>query len=83
VVFSRRELAQRVWGGNCTESSRTIDTHVSSARTKLGDSSWILTVRGVGFRFGRSDEPDRAWHDGAAPVHACPSCGVPPQREAS
>ena len=52
AVFSRQELALRVWDGNCTESSRTIDTHVSSVRNKLGSSTWIVTVRGVGFRFG-------------------------------
>lgn len=65
TVFSRRELAARVWDGNCTETSRTIDTHVSSLRAKLGASTWIVTVRGVGFRFG---------HGGAAP---CPRCGAP------
>jgi len=52
AVFSRQELALRVWDGNCTESSRTIDTHVSSVRNKLGSGTWIVTVRGVGFRFG-------------------------------
>lgn len=32
--------------------TRTIDTHASSIRGKLGSSEWIITVRGVGFRFG-------------------------------
>jgi DNA-binding response OmpR family regulator len=58
TVFSRRELAQRVWDDNCSASSRTIDTHVSSVRTKLGGNSWIVTVRGVGFRFGPGHDDD-------------------------
>jgi DNA-binding response OmpR family regulator len=82
VVFSRREVAQRVWEGNCTESSRTIDTHVSSVRTKLGDSSWIVTVRGVGFRFGRGRDQDhdhdRSGARGDQGSHqVCPHCGAP------
>ena len=26
--------------------------HVGTLRNKLGASSWVVTVRGVGFRFG-------------------------------
>ncbi|MFF3907766.1 response regulator transcription factor [Streptomyces sp. NPDC001848] len=54
TVFSRRELMARVWQKSvATTAGRTIDTHVNSLRNKLGDKSWILTVRGVGFRLGR------------------------------
>lgn len=49
TVISRQQLMQRVWGG--TWSRRTVDTHVSSLRSKLGVSDCIVTVRGVGFRF--------------------------------
>jgi two-component system response regulator RegX3 len=31
-------------------SSKTIDVHVASLRRKLGDPTWIETVRGIGFR---------------------------------
>jgi DNA-binding response OmpR family regulator len=57
-VFTRCELLRRVWeyDGEDAEvtplASRTIDTHVSSLRKKLGEHEWIVTVRGVGFRFG-------------------------------
>ncbi|UQX05190.1 response regulator transcription factor [Streptomyces sp. RerS4] len=51
AVLPRKEIMQRVWGDSW--SRRTIDTHVSSLRGKLGRSEWILTVRGVGFQFGR------------------------------
>lgn len=53
AVVSRRELMATVWESNWAESSRTIDTHVSSLRFKLGAPTWIVTVRGVGYRIGR------------------------------
>jgi DNA-binding response OmpR family regulator len=33
-----------------SRASRTIDTHVSTLRNKIGSPDWIVTVRGVGFR---------------------------------
>lgn len=53
TVISRKELMIQVWGDSWSRPGRTIDTHVSSLRGKLGASSWIVTVRGVGFRLGR------------------------------
>ncbi|TWF84752.1 response regulator transcription factor [Streptomyces capillispiralis] len=49
-VIPRKRLMQQVWGDSW--SRRTVDTHVSSLRSKLGDSDWIVTIRGVGFRLG-------------------------------
>ncbi|MFF8957377.1 response regulator transcription factor [Streptomyces sp. NPDC014894] len=56
VVVSRQRLMAEVWGhpeshALGVQASRTIDTHVSALRAKLGDSSSILTVRGIGFRW--------------------------------
>ncbi|MEV3853793.1 response regulator transcription factor [Streptomyces sp. NPDC050095] len=56
-VVSRQRLMKEIWGdGGVRETgaraSRTVDTHVSSLRGKLGDRAWIRTVRGVGFRIG-------------------------------
>jgi DNA-binding response OmpR family regulator len=51
-IVTRKEIMAQVWVGSW--SRRTVDTHVSSLRSKLGGSEWILTVRGVGFRLGRS-----------------------------
>ncbi|QYX78362.1 response regulator transcription factor [Streptomyces akebiae] len=51
-VISRKELMARVWETGWADSSRTIDTHVRSLRAKLGTHSWIITVRGVGYRMG-------------------------------
>ncbi len=50
TVIPRKEIVHQVWGD--TWSRRTVDTHVSSLRSKLGCSDWIITVRGVGFRLG-------------------------------
>ncbi|MFE0702137.1 response regulator transcription factor [Streptomyces sp. NPDC058872] len=52
-TVSRKELMARVWETCWADSSRTIDTHVRSLRVKLRASSWIVTVRGVGYRMGR------------------------------
>ncbi|MFI9306184.1 response regulator transcription factor [Streptomyces triculaminicus] len=56
-VVTRQRLMAEIWGDTSANAlgpraSRTIDTHVSSLRGKLGDSGWIRTVRGVGFRIG-------------------------------
>jgi DNA-binding response OmpR family regulator len=53
TVVSRSQIMQQVWGGSW--SRRTVDTHVSSLRSKLGENNWIITVRGVGFRLGAPD----------------------------
>ena len=52
-VLSRKELMAQVWEDTWAQSSRTLDTHVSSLRAKLGASRWIITVRGVGYRIGQ------------------------------
>ncbi|MFI9782953.1 response regulator transcription factor [Kitasatospora sp. NPDC051984] len=54
TVVSRRQLMTQVWDDSWSRPGRTIDTHVSSLRNKLGSSSWIITVRGVGFRLGHA-----------------------------
>ncbi|MFI6274432.1 response regulator transcription factor [Streptomyces sp. NPDC050988] len=53
-VVSRKQIMTLVWGDSRSQPGRTIDTHVSSLRSKLGSSSWIITARGVGFRFGHA-----------------------------
>ncbi|MFJ7523716.1 response regulator transcription factor [Streptomyces griseus] len=54
TVVTRKELMARVWGSDWGHTSRTIDTHVSSLRAKLGSGGWIITVRGVGYRMGHA-----------------------------
>lgn len=50
TVIPRKMLMQQVWGDSW--SRRTVDTHVSTLRNKIG-AGWIITIRGVGFRFGQ------------------------------
>lgn len=54
AVVSRRQLMVQVWGRTYLGNSRfrTLDTHINSLRHKLGASTWIVTVHGVGFRLG-------------------------------
>ncbi|MEV7281113.1 response regulator transcription factor [Streptomyces sp. NPDC093111] len=50
-VVPRKRLMQQIWGDSW--SRRTVDTHVSSLRNKLGCRDWIVTIRGVGFKLGK------------------------------
>jgi DNA-binding response OmpR family regulator len=57
MVVTRQRLLAEIWEIPMAlaagyQASRTVDTHVNSLRNKLGRSSWIVTVRGVGFRVG-------------------------------
>ncbi|MCH7585234.1 MAG: response regulator transcription factor [Acidobacteria bacterium] len=53
-VWSREQLLSRVWGYDYFGGARTVDVHVRRLRAKLGEerTSWITTVRSVGYRFG-------------------------------
>jgi DNA-binding response OmpR family regulator len=47
----RQELYSRVWDPIWIGSGKTLDVHVAGLRKKLGDPTYIETVRGVGYRF--------------------------------
>jgi len=55
VVFSRRQLLERLRGGADYREPRTIDVHVRHLREKIernpSDPELILTIRGAGYRF--------------------------------
>src|SRR3954471_5996347 len=56
-VVSREDLMSRVWDENWFGPTKTLDTHVSWLRSKLGaQSGYIQTVRGVGFRLAVPEE---------------------------
>jgi two-component system, OmpR family, response regulator RegX3 len=55
VVVPRRRILERVWDSAWYGASRTLDVHVAALRRKLGDPGWVETVRGIGFRLGRSE----------------------------
>ena len=48
-VYTREHLLSEVWGYAAVVGTRTVDVHVAQVRAKLGDSSPIRTVRGVGY----------------------------------
>lgn len=67
-VRTRDELIDRLWSGRDLADTRTLDTHIRRLRVKLekdpADPHYLVTVRGVGFRFdaeGRG-ENDLARH---------------------
>lgn len=51
-VFTRDQLLDAVVGPDVFVTSRNIDVHVAALRKKMGKfGGWIVTVRGVGYRF--------------------------------
>ena len=54
LVFTRDQLLRSVWGADFVGESRTVDVHIGTLRTKLGDEGkCIETVRGVGYKMER------------------------------
>ncbi len=50
-VQSRDRLLSDVWGIDADVTTRTVDTHVTRLRTKLGVAGgYVETIRGVGYR---------------------------------
>lgn len=57
-VLSRQTLLEQVWGYSYAEGTRTVDVHVRRLREKLpGLAPCILTVKSLGYRLSREDEP--------------------------
>jgi two-component system, OmpR family, response regulator RegX3 len=59
AVRTRDELMDEVWDEHWFGSTKTLNVHIASLRTKLGDPRWIETVRGVGFRLVDPAQDDR------------------------
>ena len=59
-VHTREMLLEQVWGDSAYRDSRTIDVHIRHLREKLerdpGSPEYLLTVRGVGYRFRDREE---------------------------
>ncbi len=56
MVMSREQLIQQVWGYDFYGDDRVVDVHIGHIRQKLepdlANPRYILTVRGVGYKFG-------------------------------
>ena len=50
AVVARRHILDTVWDPGFLGPGKTLDFHVASLRSKLGDAKWIENRRGVGFR---------------------------------
>ena len=61
--FERGDLLDAVWGEGWIGDPRTLDVHIRWLRQKIEDDPalprYILTVRGLGYRFATSDEVAR------------------------
>ncbi len=52
IALSREKLLSEVWGYDFFGDARTLDTHIKLLRKSLGRySNYIVTLRGVGYRF--------------------------------
>ncbi len=50
VAVRRDRLMQEVWHTSWRGTSRTLDVHMTTLRSKIGDGAHIQTIRGVGYR---------------------------------
>ena len=52
IALFREKILSEVWGYDFYGDDRTLDTHIKLLRKSLGDySKYIITLRGVGYRF--------------------------------
>jgi two-component system response regulator RegX3 len=62
-LLSRVQLLEKLWGLNANVDTRTVDTHVSRIRRKLGiapENGWqIIPVYGYGYRIERLDTTEQ------------------------
>lgn len=59
IALTREQLLQNVWGYDFFGDDRTLDTHIKLLRRNLGDCSrYIVTLRGVGYRFEKTDQSE-------------------------
>ena len=53
IVLTRDQILEEVWGYDFDGETRTVDVHVRTLRSKLGNSGDVIqTVRGLGYKAG-------------------------------
>jgi len=61
MLVTRRVLLTRVWGGEPSPGSKTLDAHVRRIRAKIEDDpsvpDRIVTIRGLGYRYNPQEAP--------------------------
>lgn len=50
MVFTREQILRALWGSAWPTAGRSLEVHVASLRSKLGERGLVETVRGVGYR---------------------------------
>ncbi|MGN1450799.1 MAG: response regulator transcription factor [Eubacteriales bacterium] len=54
TVLSRDVILDRIWGYSFDGENRTVDVHIRTLRSKLGECGFLIeTVRGVGYRIAK------------------------------
>ena len=59
-VFTRTQMLEHVWGYDFNPSTNVVDVCIQRLRKKIaikGQSRWIESVRGVGYRFRQVENP--------------------------
>jgi DNA-binding response OmpR family regulator len=57
IALTREQLLSNVWGYDYFGDDRTLDTHIKLLRRNLGDyAKYIVTLRGIGYRFEKDSE---------------------------
>ncbi len=57
-VFTRTQMLEHVWGYDFNPSTNVVDVCIQRLRKKIdikGQSRWIESVRGVGYRFRQAE----------------------------
>jgi DNA-binding response OmpR family regulator len=52
LALSRQQLLNGVWGADWYGDERTVDVHVAQLRKKFNGELPLVTIWGVGYRFG-------------------------------
>ena len=53
-IFTRQQLMDEIWGYDSETDAHTVDVHIGTLRTKLGQAGKCIgTVRGVGYKMER------------------------------
>jgi DNA-binding response OmpR family regulator len=59
-IFTRDEILNSIKGEENASFDRAVDTHIKNLRAKIGDDpkapKYIITVYGMGYRFGESND---------------------------
>jgi DNA-binding response OmpR family regulator len=66
-VYTRMELLDQVWGYGYVGYEHTVNSHINRLRAKIEDNparpSFVLSVRGVGYKFGDLEDLEKEQAD--------------------